>query len=364
MAARKPRFLETVGMQVRLAPEVAVCLQQRLPAEVVVRQKRVSRKTVEEEQETDEVEVDLKVACALKPARRLAWLQSACRMVRDGRTASNELFNIITTRRFIFGISRRLGQEMAKTVDEIMDTFSDKQHRHLRSDEWVLDSFKGTNSLYDDPDAEAAEEEDDEGEKDEATDSKGDVEAEKPAQNKPSKPPQPVPKPGGWVSVSFPNDEKTKREERQREAREARAREREEQGGPKQEEQQKAKTKKIEEEVDSSIQMLELMTQQRGPSPHQTGSVRDPYRRSRSRRGRDGRGRRGLSRSRSVSVQMPSPSPPRRSRKSSSKDSGPSFEELLRQRMSQRDKNDTTRGNIVQENYQGKTPKRLKFDAF
>merc|ERR1712217_95824 len=162
------------------------------------------------------------------------------------------------------------------------------------------------------------------------------------------------PKPGGWISVPLPEKGGLDTREARRRARQL---EREEQQAEqRQQEQPKLKQKQVEEEVDSSLQMLEMLTQNRADEPR-----RD---RSRSRRGRLTREvrsrRREMSRSRSVSFQL-EPSP-RREAKRRPRDDRRSFEEALRQRMKERESHDTTRGNIVQENYQGKVPKRLSFD--
>jgi len=237
--------------------------------------------------------------------------------------------------------------------------FSDNQARHLRSDVWVLTGYKDTDDDGEDEN-DRAPSEDSEDKRDEPADAPRD---ELPLDRRNSKErSQPVavkPKPGGWVSVSWDKEERVRREaleareQRRQELQKAREREREDQ--------QKAKKTQLEEDVDSSLQMLESMTQQRAESPRRTTAPRDD-RTQRPRRDeprRDTRGRRCLSRSRSVSIQLePSLSPPRKRQRDNT-----SFEDALRQRMAERDRNDTTRGAVVQENHKVLPHRRLNFNG-
>eukprot|EP00930_Biecheleria_cincta_P084292 TRINITY_DN73783_c0_g1_i1.p1 TRINITY_DN73783_c0_g1~~TRINITY_DN73783_c0_g1_i1.p1 ORF type:complete len:417 (+),score=60.95 TRINITY_DN73783_c0_g1_i1:30-1253(+) len=401
MSARRrgAGVLETAGMQIRLAPGADQRTQERLPAEVVRRRRKNETKPAE----TYEVEVDLKVACSLKPARRLTWLTNSCKAAKDGRMTAKELFDIIITMRFTAGISQRLGRAMLDTVLDNIDIFSDKQQRYLRTDDWVMNRFKG--ALHDEESEEdgvdeehSADERDERGARDSARD-RGDRERQQILQDKktvrsreteerqkpePSRP-EPIPNAGGWVSV--PSDTKgttivakNQREERQKQKQ-------------RQIEEQKEK-KQIEEDVDSSLQMLESLTQKRAGSPRQAPADDRSRRRRRERspslqrlpagweevptddgdvyywnrdtdettwsrpvargarhRG-DGRNRRGRSRgrSRSSSISIQAEQPPAK----------PSFEDALARRLAERDRNDTTRNSIVQENYQGKKPLRVK----
>lgn len=388
MARRElPGILHTAGMEARLAPEVETCLKQRFKPEVVIRQRKPKETKAEKEKASDDVDIDLKVASSLKPARRLAWLAAACKMGQDGRASGQDIFNIITARRFTMGVSKRLGKTMVDTVNEATDIFSEKQQRLLRSDEWVLNTFVG---LDDDVVGEAAN----------ASDADSDAAApdrppppresqgsrrdsERPVRSfreRESEESRPLPreevprlheekKPGGWVSVSF---EKGSRRAG------AIVREMDERGEQRQQLETKVK-KQLEVAADSSLDMLERLTQQREPpraSPRHVEAprdVRDGYGhskglqlRSRSRSRRTGdrgdrRGRKGCSRSRSVSVQAkrdPSVEGRRRVKK------GMSFDDALRQRMEERDRYDTTRSSIVQENYQGKKLRQFQLPVF
>merc|ERR1712217_75951 len=105
-----------------------------------------------------------------------------------------------------------------------------------------------------------------------------------------------------------------------------------------------------EQSIDSSLAMLEQMTQRRADSPpkrtdHSSRSTRSKRLQSRSRSVRRKDNRRGLSHSRSISVHKEL-SPSRKKR-----DQEKAFKDALEQRMKQREGNDTTRRNIVQENY-------------
>eukprot|EP00931_Biecheleriopsis_adriatica_P107156 TRINITY_DN81498_c0_g1_i1.p1 TRINITY_DN81498_c0_g1~~TRINITY_DN81498_c0_g1_i1.p1 ORF type:complete len:387 (-),score=65.78 TRINITY_DN81498_c0_g1_i1:25-1185(-) len=384
MPSRHMGTLETVGMQIRLGSEQENTVK-RLPAEVVRRTQKKSRV-----EQTVEVEVDLKVACSLKPARRLSWLNHACRMVKDGRATPKELFDIIITRRFAAGISRRLGKAMLDCLLDIEDIFTDKQQRHLRSDDWMLNRFRH----------DVSEEDAEEDESEERAESPRNLRTDvtRHVSRRESKP-EPIPESGGWVSLATERPEasivaKNSREEKQKERQRAVEREKEQ--------------KKLEEDVDSSLQLLESLTQQRTQSPAASRAERKrPPSESRRRRvalqplpegweevrAKDGSiyywnvdtdettwdrprcrtgrrvrrrvsrsrskgrasGRRGLSRSRSISVQMD-----HRDRGRGSGDNM-SFEDALAARMAERDRNDTTRSSIVQENYQGKKPLQMKF---
>merc|ERR1712217_668119 len=51
-----------------------------------------------------------------------------------------ELFNIVTTRRFA-SVPEKVGKKMRDVVLEHGRLFSEKQQRHLKSDEWALNVY-------------------------------------------------------------------------------------------------------------------------------------------------------------------------------------------------------------------------------
>eukprot|EP00927_Polykrikos_kofoidii_P013837 TRINITY_DN1600_c0_g1_i1.p1 TRINITY_DN1600_c0_g1~~TRINITY_DN1600_c0_g1_i1.p1 ORF type:complete len:447 (+),score=108.87 TRINITY_DN1600_c0_g1_i1:122-1342(+) len=113
-------------------------LNRRLPAEVVTRRRREVKRV--EEKVVDEVVVDLKVALAFKPEARLKWLAKACKMAEEGRTTATELFDIVSSRKFVSGMPWKLGRKARVTVQDHLSIFSDKQQRYLRSDDWALNA--------------------------------------------------------------------------------------------------------------------------------------------------------------------------------------------------------------------------------
>lgn len=343
---------------------------QRLPAEVVSRRARPQPRKNEPEK-NDEVQVDLQTAISLKPEKRLLWLTKACKMAVEGKAPCGELFNIITTRRFATGVPVKIGKKLREGVLEHVNLFSEKQQRHLRSDEWALSMYfdkadaEPTADADDDVDNENAEPEDvhDEPRSDGPRTSVLSVLGER--ENRSSKPrdggarrpivasqgqeierlPVAPGSFGGWVSVAQTNGDRQHRHALlAMERRKNRDREKEDKLGTpaevdtkQQEQQQQQKRRQVEEDVDSSLQMLESLTQVRQHSP----------RRSSGGKRRDGR--KGLSRSRSISVHRS----PSRSRDKRSKVSRVSFEQALRERMDARDKADTTRNPVSHWRSQG-----------
>jgi len=336
-----------------MSGEDANPLNRRLPAEVVTRQKREVKKIVEN---NDEVQVDLKTALSLKPEARVKWLSKALRMVEDKRANSTELYDIVSNRKFCATMHTRNSQKLRGLILDNLSIFSEKQRRFLRSEEWA------PNKLFEDEDAKAEPEDesklspsvrDDRPErpedgrdrvdnqnskaKDRATkrsdDSKGD--AEKDAG-------------GGWTFTirerpmpdPLASGKKRRKGAEDSEARfEAMA------------EKNEASQKKQEEDVDSSLALLERLqqTQQTHTAPPQE----KPSKRVKSPKKRDKR-HRHLSRSKSISAGSVTSSDDRgkRSRgkkrkgRSRSRDragggggggGGVSFEEALRRRMQQRD---------------------------
>mmetsp|Transcript_12076 Transcript_12076/g.19617 ORF Transcript_12076/g.19617 Transcript_12076/m.19617 type:complete len:345 (-) Transcript_12076:99-1133(-) len=121
-------------------PSDANPLHRRLPAEVVSRRTRdVVKKgpTLPKEREEDVV-VDQKTAVTLKPDARPKWLSKACRMTLEGKASATELYNIVVSRRFSSGLPERIARKLAAIVQKNLTLFSDKQRRHLSSNEFHL----------------------------------------------------------------------------------------------------------------------------------------------------------------------------------------------------------------------------------
>jgi uncharacterized membrane protein YqiK len=308
-------------------------LNRRLPAEVVSRRKQVKKV---EEKPNDDVQVDLKTALNLKPEARIKWLTKAFKMVDDKRASSTDLYDIISNRKFCSTMQAKNHQKVRTIVLDSVQLFSDKQQRFLRSDEWVPN--KGNDE---EEEGKAAAERED-AEKADAADSKSTEAREKDREGRERK----EEGAGGWtwtvVERSTPDvqnrrtqdaAEKARRERLEKERRKAEA----EEAAKKalHEAEQAKQRQQAEEEVDSSILMLERLNQQKQHAPEPSRQEKDKKRRH------------GLSRSRSISAGSVSSSSRGRSRKGRGRDrkrkrsrdrggSG-SFEEALRRRMQQRE---------------------------
>lgn len=117
-------------------------MHKRLPAECVTRRRRPEAKVVEEKP-PDEVRVDLKAAVQLKPDARPKWLTKACKMVEESKADSTELYNIVTSRKFLGGLPTKIGRRIRDGVLDNVNLFSDKQQRFLRSEDWILNAKYG-----------------------------------------------------------------------------------------------------------------------------------------------------------------------------------------------------------------------------
>jgi len=333
-------------------------LHKRLPAEVVTRKRRPEAKPVEEKV-VDEIRVDLKAAVVLKPDARPKWLSKACKMAEENRASTTELYNIVTSRKFLSGLPSKIGRRLRDIVHENMGLFSDKQQRHLRSDDWPLNAKYGERAGDDGELEPSAKEE-------HLDDGREENEKNKPKRQEHAEHDE---SPGEkWIAAPAARgqEERVFREAALAEERARRkAHEREEQerwmvaeaeaSRRKAQEQQEAKKRQLEDEVDNSMMLLEQLGQemQQDPRPAPAKKIEDED---------VGRRRGGLSRSRSIRVRSRS----RRRRKSRSRsrakrDGGGrrrrrsesasrpkvDFADALRRRMEEREANDTTRIPVV-----------------
>mmetsp|Transcript_87890 Transcript_87890/g.174468 ORF Transcript_87890/g.174468 Transcript_87890/m.174468 type:complete len:401 (+) Transcript_87890:83-1285(+) len=370
-------------------------LNRRLPAEVVTRRRREVRKP--EEKTVDEVRVDLKTALLLKPEARLKWLTKACKMAEEGKASTTELHSIVSSRKFAAGVHPKIGRRMAEIVLENLGIFSDKQQKHLKSDEWVLGNTFGSNQDK----AGDGDGDDQERERDERSRSRDRSEEDNHKVRKFSEEPressrrreeptvQPLrrendrgrdggsggqdersgrqvrePEPEGWVEAPAAGrqEDRARREALLAEERARRkAREREDQekwmsveaenAKRKALEQQQAKKKQLEEEADSSLLALERLGQVTQPPLEPERNRRRDRKASRSRsvrsisrpRSRNRRSsRKGRDGSYSVSVKRERSKSRRRRRTDRA-----AFDEALRRRMQEREAHDTTRTPVV-----------------
>lgn len=342
-------------------------LHKRLPAEVVTRKRRPEAKQVDEKP-VDEVKVDFKTAIALKPDARPKWLTKACKMADENRASTTELYNIITSRKFLGGLPGKIGRRLRDITHENLGLFSDKQQRHLKSDDWILNAKYGDKAGEEgDPEAPAKEENQEEPaepspreaeEKERRPGPEAKAEEKRVTKKRPERR-EAEEQQGAWNAVPSARgqeervlreaalaEERARRKEREREEQERWMEAEAEASRRRALQQEEAKKRKVEDEVDSSLMLLEQLGQQR-QAPRQ-----EP---ARERHDEDGR-RRGLSRSRSIRVRSRS----RRRKKSRSargsrrrRRSGScsrprvDFADALRRRMEEREANDTTRIPVV-----------------
>lgn len=351
-------------------------LHKRLPAEVVTRKRRPEPKVVEEKP-VEEVEVDLKVAAALKPDARLKWLNKACKMAAEGLASTTDLYNIITSRKFLGGLPSRIARRLRDVVNENVDLFSEKQQRYLKSEDWSLNARFAEKA--DDVDGPREDDQDDF----EDVPREDERPPDKPAERPPDKPPEkrqpeklsdrmaePLAErapekqkprnttrvepeePGQWVTASAARgqEDRVSREAAIKEEREKRRKDKEraeqerwmeveaEASRKRSQEQQEAKRRQLEDEADSSMMLLESLGSSRPAASTESARERPVE------RGRRG----GLSRSRSVKMRSRSRRRDRRRRRSASA-SRPrvDFADALKARMKERERNDTTRIPVV-----------------
>jgi len=324
-------------------------LNRRLPAEVVTRRRREVRKI--DEKTIAEVRVDLKTALLSKPEARLKWLAKACKMAEEGKASTTELHSIISSRKFAAGMHLKIGRRMVEIVLENLGIFSDKQQKHLKSEEWVLgNTFSSNHNKGGDADGDDQEYECDErshsrdgSEEDDSKVGKASVERHKGSRRLEIAREREV---EGWVEAPAAGrqEDRARREALLAENAKRKALE-----------QQQAKKKQLEEEADSSLLALERMCQVTQPPPEPECDRRRDWKASRSRsvrsisrpRRRNRRpGLEGRDGSYSVSVKRDRSQGRRRRRPAGPRDRA-AFDEALRRRMEEREAHDTTRTPVV-----------------
>mmetsp|Transcript_119872 Transcript_119872/g.382672 ORF Transcript_119872/g.382672 Transcript_119872/m.382672 type:complete len:679 (-) Transcript_119872:289-2325(-) len=136
-----------------------------LRAEVTSRRKPQIRR---ERPETEEAPVscDLKNTLKLTPSERATWLDKALSAIPKGKAKAQEVFDIVTHRKFASGVPEELGQQMLKQVKESLVFFSDKQQHNIAKSKLVRE-FKPSDpnrkrSRRTDSDDEASKSSDDE----------------------------------------------------------------------------------------------------------------------------------------------------------------------------------------------------------
>lgn len=112
-------------------------LNRRLPAEVVTRRRPETRRTRELPAEED-IKVDLKGILSVKPESRAKWLAKAFESAESGKTPVSELYCLITSRKFASNLKENVVRKLSAVIFENIGRFSSKQQRYLRSEEWPL----------------------------------------------------------------------------------------------------------------------------------------------------------------------------------------------------------------------------------
>jgi len=101
-----------------------------LKAEVTSRRQHPVKKKKDEAQEAPVV-CDLKLTIKLAPDARAHWLERALEAIPKGRCKPQDVFDIITHRKFVSGIPDDLGQKMLRQVKESLMFFSEKQQLNI-----------------------------------------------------------------------------------------------------------------------------------------------------------------------------------------------------------------------------------------
>lgn len=109
-------------------------LHRRIPGEVISRRHVVPKRKPQDE-EPEEVQVELRIAISLKPDARLKWLTRAIKMVGERKATSTDLFDIVTSRKFVSGLAEKVVRKLHTALQDGMKVFSDKQQRYLNSNE-------------------------------------------------------------------------------------------------------------------------------------------------------------------------------------------------------------------------------------
>jgi len=121
------------------------------------RQPRAKRKA--EETEEPPISCDLKATLSLSPEARSAWLAKALGAIPKGRAKAQEVFDIVTHRKFASGAPDELGQAMLRQVKESLMFFTEKQQLGIAKSKLVKDfrlvdpSRKGSRRRHDDCDS-------------------------------------------------------------------------------------------------------------------------------------------------------------------------------------------------------------------
>jgi len=373
-APNRPRTTSSTTPILFPSGEDANPLNRRLPAEVVTRRRPTAKPPVEKP--TEEVQVDLKTYLTLRPEARIKWLTKAMKMAEDGKTSTTDLFDIISSRKFSGGIPSKVGRKLWAIVLENSSLFSDKQQRYLRSEEWVMTAkFGGKEGLADRNDDKDDEEVDDVL-PDAPVSSAGET-----ASKAVERQADPDDGKGMWTSVEETGrkDLRTFEDSAKRSRREAFERmernkwiaEEAEASQKRELQQQQDAKRQAEEEADSSLMLLDRLSQRnRAPSEEPAAPKRDREReRDRDRHKKSRRSsredsrdrRRGMSRSRSISIKRsPSRKRGRGGRSSSGSrgrrgkkrrgggSGGDSLQDLIRKRMAEREAEmDSTRVPVV-----------------
>lgn len=77
------------------------------------------------------VYVDLKGVIGMQPEQRVKWLAKACKQAREGRLKTSQLYDILSSKRIVEGLSDPQGTRMLRTLGDNLDIFSEKQQRYL-----------------------------------------------------------------------------------------------------------------------------------------------------------------------------------------------------------------------------------------
>merc|ERR1712194_676051 len=67
----------------------------------------------------------------LEPPERAKWLERALEAIPKGKVKTQDVFDVITHRKFVFGVPDDLGPKMIRMVKESLMFFSEKQQLNI-----------------------------------------------------------------------------------------------------------------------------------------------------------------------------------------------------------------------------------------
>mmetsp|Transcript_36816 Transcript_36816/g.72849 ORF Transcript_36816/g.72849 Transcript_36816/m.72849 type:complete len:281 (-) Transcript_36816:168-1010(-) len=92
-------------------------------------------------QESVSFVVDVKEVLGLRPEQRQRWLIKACRKAADGEANIKHVYDVLTSRKLVAGMSDKVGRRMLRILREHLYLFSEKQQRWLNEESHLAMQF-------------------------------------------------------------------------------------------------------------------------------------------------------------------------------------------------------------------------------